>query len=284
MNNFKVQLDESGLSLAHFLKKKLDFSSKKIKEIIDAGSVVINGRIEKFSNYKLATGQLVEIFLKQSYSLKDIQVLYEDDTVIIFNKPPFICSEDFAKHFPQFILMHRLDKDTTGALLFAKTNQESVHLLQAFKERLVNKTYLAIVKGQFQTPYKVTNYLGIKSQKNGQIIMEVKHDDSKKMLAITEFKPLQFSKDYSLVTCIPKTGRTHQIRVHLACLNYPILGDMAYGSQKFEVLKPNRLMLHALSLDFLSSKNRKVFVEAPLFQDFKDLLLRAGLTGHKNNI
>jgi 23S rRNA-/tRNA-specific pseudouridylate synthase len=104
------------------------------------------------------------------------------------------------------------------------------------------------------------------------------------MLAITEFKPLQFSKDYSLVTCIPKTGRTHQIRVHLACLNYPILGDMAYGSQKFEVLKPNRLMLHALSLDFLSSKNRKVFVEAPLFQDFKDLLLRAGLTGHKNNI
>lgn len=281
MSNWDVLNDESGLSLAHFLKKQLSFSSKKIKELIDSGSVSINGRIEKFSNYKLAAGQKVFVNLKQKYSFKNLVPLYEDETIVIYNKPPFISSEEFASQFNHLILLHRLDKDTSGALLFAKTEEEYSFLMQLFKNRKINKTYLAIVEGNLKGSFNITNYLGIKSQKNGKIIMESKDDESKKQLAITDFEVICLSTNYSLLLCKPKTGRTHQIRVHLSELGYPILGDDTYSKGLKEKFYPNRLMLHALSLEFTSSKNIKIFIQAPLFQDIKEALQSTGLVGHK---
>jgi RluA family pseudouridine synthase len=279
--NWKIQINESGLSLAHFLKEKLCISSKKIKNLINLGSITINGRVEKYSNFIVASGDNVELLEKDVLSCEKLKPIYEDETVVVFNKPPFLSTEELALNFNKLIPVHRLDKETSGAIIFAKTEAESIYLKNSFKERLIEKTYIAIADGLLKATVTKMDYLGIKSEKLGQKIMESKSNPDEGLLSITDFKPIDYSSNCTLVVCRPKTGRTHQIRVHLSELGHPILGDWTYG-QKFRCsFIANRLMLHALYLKFKNSKNKLISLQAPLYQDIKDFLSRAGLIRHK---
>jgi 23S rRNA-/tRNA-specific pseudouridylate synthase len=279
--NWKVQINESGLSLAHFLKEKLGISSKKIKNLIDLGSVTINKRIEKYSNFIVASGDNIELLEKDVLSIEKLKPIYEDETVVVFNKPPFISTEELALVFNKLILVHRLDKETSGAIIFAKTEAESIYIKNSFKERLIEKTYIAVADGLLKTQVTKTDYLGIKSEKLGQKIMESKRNPKEGLLSITDFEPIDYSSNCTLVICKPKTGRTHQIRVHLSELGHPILGDWTYG-QKFRCSHiPSRVMLHALNLKFMNSKNKLISLQAPIYQDIKDFLPRVGLIRHK---
>jgi RluA family pseudouridine synthase len=282
-HNFIVSKDESGISLAHYLKQRLSLSASKIKKSIDEGSVFVNGRKERFATYVLGFGDKVIFFQKTAQkSVLDL-ILFENQDLIILNKPPFISSEDFAKKFPDFELLHRLDKQTTGALLLAKNQKEATFLKQAFKLRQIEKSYLAIVDGIPKDFFESINYLSIKEQKNQSKIMQVS-DNPNALLAITYFKVLYKFQSASLLLCFPKTGRTHQIRVHLAAHHHPIIGDMVYGTNFKCSFKVPRVMLHAHKLSFMTSNKQKIEIVAPLYPDFLDTLNELSLPGQKITI
>ncbi len=263
----KVGPEERGQTLLSFLKKNLkDYPSvKAIKRAIDAKQCRINGRVETFSTHPVKTGDNIEItlaFEKVSYSL---QVLYEDEYLILYNKPPNKTSESFPNH----ILVHRLDKDTSGVILFAKTPKIEKLLIELFTKRLVEKHYLAICDGRVkQEKWKIDNFLGKKAAyQGGAIYGRVPQDKGKR--AISYFERLKTCETASLVEVQPVTGRTHQIRVHLKENGHPVLGDWQYGRHFKCTYQAPRQMLHALKISFPHPITGEILsVKAPLLKDF----------------
>jgi RluA family pseudouridine synthase len=282
-HNFSVLKDESGISLAHYLKQRLSLSASKIKKAIDEGCVFVNDRKERFASYVLGFGDKIVFFQNTAEKSAFDLILFENHELIILNKPPFISSEDFAKKFPDFELLHRLDKETTGALLLAKNQKEATFLKQAFKLRQIEKSYFAVVDGLPKDSFESINYLAIKEQRNKSKIMQVT-DNPNALLSITYFKVLHKLKSASLVACFPKTGRTHQIRVQLAANHHPIIGDMVYGTNFKCSFKASRVMLHAHKLSFMTSNKQKIEIIAPLYPDFLDTLNELSLPGQKITI
>ena len=171
-------------------------------------------------------------------------------------------------------IVHRLDKGTSGVLLIAK-NQEYFHYLKdLFKNQEVSKTYLALVKGNIKPESGIIDKpIGLKSgtvkrtvfTKNAKMVKE----------ALTEYKVKEYLPNFSLLEVKPKTGRTHQIRVHLASLGHPVVGDPLYGGGKVENLK--RLFLHAYSLEFSPTPGKKLKLTADLPEDLTRFLVSAKL-------
>jgi 23S rRNA pseudouridine1911/1915/1917 synthase len=164
-------------------------------------------------------------------------------------------------------LLHRLDKDTSGVLLFAKTRVFAAALLKAFRDREVGKTYLALVPGRPQGTFEVSCHL--REGEGGRMLVV----RSGGMKAETTFRTLAAKAGYALVEARPKTGRTHQIRVHLAQADHPILGDSTYGGAAEVGDEPVlRHMLHAWALEFQHPNlGTRVRVEAPPPEDFRQL-------------
>jgi len=220
-------------------------------------------------------------------------IIYEDINYLAINKPPGISTlEDRANenhllsmariHFQDIQVCHRIDKDTSGVLIFAKNPDSYKHLSMQFQNREVNKTYHAIVQGQTNfNRHEVNMPLNVKTQG------KVKWDQKSGKESITYFSTIQNFKSNSLLECIPITGRRHQIRVHLDYLNYSIVGDSMYGgdfiylSQIKRKYKPglqeerpiiNRMALHAKVVTFKSSDNTIKTIEADYPKDFNILI------------
>ncbi len=275
-----VSSEEHGYSLLAFLEKKSQgaFSLKKIKKMIDEKKCKVSGRVEFFSSRKLAEGDRVEIeFSKENGvsrpSLKR-EVLFEDPDFIVINKPAgVICVEEEFLHLGAK-LVHRLDKDTSGLLLLAKNLRAETMAKKLFLERTIEKKYLALVDGK--VPGKrgiIDNYLGKVGGYEGQTVYgSVSSQEGKR--AITEWTVLETNKASSLILCDLKTGRTHQIRVHLSSLGHPILGDHQYAKKGFACLyNPSRHLLHAWKLLFIHPKTKKeISLVAPIPADFKKAL------------
>ena len=170
-------------------------------------------------------------------------------------------------------IVHRLDQGTSGVLLIARTQIYFEYLTKLFREHQIKKTYLAVVYGRVAETHGIINKpIGIKS---GSMKRSV---HATKMLkeSITEYEVVKYLKNqsgeiYTLLEVQPKTGRTHQIRVHLASLGHPIVGDALYG-RKPKLAGPTRLRLHALSLEFSSSPGERLKLEAPAPADFYSLI------------
>jgi len=218
------------------------------------------------------------LYLKGLDSLSTI--LYEDESIIAINKPPKIpvhktvdpnrqhLLQEYERNGKEVFLINRLDKDTSGVVLIAKKRHFVETFSKLFSEHKVEKIYFAIVEGEIDFDEKVvSNHLApVKGLKN--IYGSIKSGGKK---SETRFKKISASKGFSFVKAFPKTGRTHQIRVHLTELGYPIAGDYNYGAPFRHHFK--RVMLHSNTLSFIHPiKNERVTITAPRPEDFCNAL------------
>ncbi|OGZ45171.1 MAG: hypothetical protein A3J54_03530 [Candidatus Ryanbacteria bacterium RIFCSPHIGHO2_02_FULL_45_13b] len=213
-------------------------------------------------------------------------VIYEDNDVFVIDKPAGVPVEvaahstettildEVQKTYPDGVLVHRLDKDTSGLLMVAKNAVSCEYFKQLFKERKIKKTYITLVSG-------------IVSKDDGVILLAItrsKKDFRKRVTtprtvegarpAETYFQVLQRYKDYTLLEVSPKTGRTHQIRSHLASIGYPVACDKLYGGKKYTCPKGlGRQFLHASGLEFVTKDGKHIKLEAELPSDLKKALV-----------
>lgn len=283
------------LRLDFYLAKVLvaNFSRTKLKQLIDLGAIVLNGKAVK-PHTKIFPGDRVELsYEKKAADLLraefiPIDVVYEDEDIIVVNKPAGMVvhpgcgnlkgtlvnallhhtnSLSSAGDLVRPGIVHRLDKDTSGILVIAKNDNAHRFLGNLFKQHQVDRRYWVVVSGVVQhEEMRCTDPLG-KSMMNRKKVI-VKPDDGKH--AITNFKVLKRFNKATLLEARPETGRTHQIRVHLKTLGYPVLGDSVYGMRSSWI---NRQALHAKGLRFLHPKTKKkVFFDSELPADMKSLL------------
>jgi 23S rRNA-/tRNA-specific pseudouridylate synthase len=264
----RVTPDQAGKTLLAYLRDNLTEypSVKALKRAIEAGGCTLNGRVETFSTHRVKEGDEVEVALPQKAEGYSIETLFEDEHLILYNKPPKKPSESLSEYF----LVHRLDKDTSGVILFAKTKKMQELLIDLFRKRQVEKVYLAICDGQItKEHWTVDNFLEKKASYQGGALYGSAKEGKR---AITAFSLLKSAETASLVQAEPKTGRTHQIRVHLKEKGHPVLGDYQYADRFQCKERPPRLMLHAKEIAFTHPAwGKEIRVEAPLLSDFLDV-------------
>lgn len=261
----KVRLDHM------MVKIYKSYNRSTIQKFIESGFVTVDGEVAKKPNQKFEEG--VKIDLKVPEDLKNadvkLKVIYEDDNVMVVNKPAGLLSEAKGEYCPEKTLAdfgfvaHRLDRDTSGVMILAKTEEVQKFLKRQFQDRKVHKTYYAIVSGR---PKLDEARIDLPMARDIKRPTTFRVDPNGKE-AETFYKVLKSDDKHSLVELRPTSGRTHQLRVHMKYLGHPILGDPVYGEEKAD-----RLYLHAGSLEItLPGGVRKVF-ESPLPKEFKNVL------------
>lgn len=288
MKEWVVSSQESGMKLVAFLYQKFGgmHSAKALKGAIDSHLCRINGSTERFASVLVGTGDVVEfnddkLLQKRPTKVKvePSHIIFEDSDLLVYDKPSGISSEGHELldaihcHCSKAHLLHRLDRETTGLLMFSKSPEAHASMLNQFKKGLIQKTYLAIADGvPSQKSGIVDNYLGKQFAYQGQAFWgEV--SKAKGLHAVTRWQVEHKGKDCALLKCFPETGRTHQIRVHLAGLGHPILGDYHYGKRFRCTYRPPRCMLHASEITFTHpSTSQPCTLQAPLPDDFSDAL------------
>ncbi len=267
-----VRQPERGTTLQEFLTRHLGVSRNQAKRLLDERGVFVNRRRVWMARHELRTGDQVEVpplvakTPKASTTPKPLRILYEDDACFVIDKPAGLLStgdnsaEELLRELhPEILPVHRLDRDTTGCLMFARTPEMQAALEKEFEERRVDKTYLAIAIGLFPT-----HLTRIERPIGG-------------LTALTEFKVLRRNAAASYIEAKPRTGRTHQIRAHLQFAGFPLAGDRAYLSRAVEddwLRHAPRQMLHAWRLNWrhpVSAEFKKVQAAPP--PDFRDALI-----------
>jgi RluA family pseudouridine synthase len=255
-------------------------SGKSLRKALSSNLCRVNGGIERFASTQLRKGDRVELspLWKKIKAPLDLKILYEDESLLLVDKPagwicdPIHCLRTLGK---DRFLIHRLDKETTGVLAIAKSVKVRDQLMAQFASRKVEKKYLAIADGIFRKKDGVQDtLLSKKSSYEGQTIWG---SGPRGLQAITEWSILSEGTLASLVLCKPLTGRTHQIRVHLAELGHPILIDRQYAANYRAPFFATRTLLHAsfLQLDF---DGKKIEALSPLPSDMKEALSCLGLS------
>jgi 23S rRNA pseudouridine1911/1915/1917 synthase len=263
-----------------------DLSRASAQRLIKDGAATVNGHPSKPS-YRVQAGDeiVVHVPIESPEQLlpEDIplDIVYEDDVLLVVDKPAGMVVHPGAGHTSGTLinavlahcppiadvggadragLVHRLDKDTSGLILFAKDDATHTALQHQFKRRQVAKTYLALVEGQVQ-PREGIIEAPIGRDKRRRKKMAVVRGGRK---ARTTYRVIEYFADHTLLEVHPHTGRTHQVRVHLAWLGYPLVGDAVYGHRRQRLLK-SRHFLHAARLRFTHpATGEEVAFEAPL--------------------
>ncbi|HAR99506.1 MAG TPA: RNA pseudouridine synthase [Candidatus Moranbacteria bacterium] len=304
MKKIIVKEENAGQRIDRFLAREFFlYSRAEIIKKIKKGEVLVNGKIIKPS-YVLEEGNaiMLENFSKKEsdndlFANKDIKldIIFENEDVVVINKqaglqvhPSFnekkntLVNALLAK-YPQIInvhdgsvgaelrpgIVHRLDKDTSGIMVIALNVEAFLALKENFKNRTIQKQYLAIAKGIFIEKEGIIEKSIAKSSSYKKQIIARSNTKTVIRPAETHFKVLKDLGEYSLIELTPKTGRTHQIRIHLASIGHPIVGDNIYGKEAEGVAL--RHLLHAQKLKFSLFEKEYEFV-APLAQDFEEFL------------
>ena len=266
--------------LIEFLKKMFsNLSKNSVKSLLHNEKVFVNGNMTTKYNYELNVGDVVEIREKIA---KNIDIIYEDKDIIVINKPSGLLTvatekekNKTAYHLVmeylkkknknnRIFIIHRLDKDTSGIIMFAK-NERAKHLYQDNWNDIVKKRcYYAVIDGKMENKEgMIKSYL----KENGNMVYSVKDRSGK--IAVTEYKVLKERKNISLLDINLKTGRKNQIRVHMKENKTPILGDLKYG-EKSKLI--NRLALHAYKLELVNPVTKKLLTfEINMPNEFKML-------------
>lgn len=264
------------------------------KKLIEEGYVKLNGESVKAS-YKLNAGDEIELIEKESRRFEktpmDIKVLYEDDDIAVIDKPRGLIvhpTNDDEISLVNFLLyrfaslsdidetrpgiVHRLDKDTSGLIIIAKNNEVHEKMKELFKSREIYKEYITIAVGTFKDELTVVDK-GIMRDPIKKIKMCVS-DEGKE--AHSEIHLLKQNDEYSYLRVLIKTGRTHQIRVHLSYLNHPVLGDKTYGYRG--KIKMDGHILHCRKVSFVHPiSNNLISVESDVPAYFKEALIKTNL-------
>lgn len=294
---FVIDDRQAAVRLDHFLVQQIpDESRSRIAASVQAGVVRVDGKTRK-NSYRLKIGETVagSLIVQPAIDIIpekiDFEVLFEDEYLLVLSKPPNLVVHPGSGHYSGTLvnglvyycdsinrvgdpvrpgLVHRLDKDTSGIMLVAKQNQTHRRLIEAFQSQTIDKYYTAIL-------------VGILDEKEGRIAANIgRHPIHRQKMAIrrmggkfaaTNWQVIQeFDVGYSLVRLKIETGRTHQIRVHMASLGHPVAGDQLYGSKRSQIRFP-RQMLHASKIRFIHpATKRKMTLEASLWPDFAAIL------------
>lgn len=270
-------------------------SRTAIKRLIEESKITVNGKKEKPS-YQVKNGDLIEIedeIPKEAKIIAQdipIQIIYEDNDILVINKPKgmvvhpgngnpdgtlanavmALCGETLSGIGGQIRpgIIHRLDKDTSGVIVVAKNDKSHIDISNQIKNRETSKKYIALVRGIIKEDEATINMPIGRSTKDRKK-MAVRKDGKE---AITHFKVLKRYEEYTLLDLKIDTGRTHQIRVHLAEIGHPVIGDYVYsnGKNQFNVIGQ---MLHSKEIEFTHpiTKERMKF-EAPLPKYFEEVI------------
>jgi 23S rRNA pseudouridine1911/1915/1917 synthase len=297
-HTFTVPEQAHGERLDKFLTDQLAargvaLSRARVQQLIKDGAVRLNGKPEKPA-YRLAQGDKLDVQLTPELIAPDLnralqpeplplRILYRDADIAAIDKPAGMVVHPAAgnahgtlvnallAHFPQVAsvggenragIVHRLDKETSGVILVALSEAARLHLMAQFAARSVRKRYLALVDGAPSTLSGVINApIGRDpAQRKRMAILPANRGGRE---AISQFQVLERFAQHTLLEVLPQTGRTHQIRVHLAFIGCPIVGDAVYGRRK-PTLKLGRHFLHAESILFRNLAGEQVRVQAPL--------------------
>lgn len=290
---WKVSLEESSLNLLSFLKSRLgsSFSVRKIKRLLEGSRCELNGKVERFSTRKVGLGDEISLNVASFPPLDLVEgspILFEDDYILAYNKNAGISSQGneslekiLSVSYPSHLkLAHRLDKDTTGVILFAKDAFSERVLKEQFLVRSVNKVYLALVDGEvLGSSGKMQSYLAKRCSYQGQSIWG-ETERKKGKFSLTFWEKKACSNGATLLRCFPKTGRTHQIRVHLKEMGYPILGDFHYArSFSCKRHKPFRYLLHSEEIRLKHPVfSKEISIKAPIPKDFLQAFQDLGIS------
>ena len=292
----KIVADLENMRLdAYISSKKTNLSRTNIQRLIEEGNILVNSKKKKIS-YKVQIGDNIEINIPEAKETRikaeniPVEVVYEDNDIIVVNKPKGMVVHP-ANGNPDGTLVnaimamckgslsgiggeirpgivHRLDKDTSGLLIIAKNDLAHIHMSNQIKDRQVKKIYIALVKGNINENEATINMPIGRSTKDRKK-MAVRKDGKE---AITHFKVLKRYKNYTLLEVKIDTGRTHQIRVHMAEIGHPVVGDMVYSKGKNEFGVEGQ-MLHSKSLDFKHPiTGKEMHLEAKLPEYFEKVL------------
>ncbi|MBT3281202.1 MAG: RNA pseudouridine synthase [Campylobacteraceae bacterium] len=216
-----------------------NISNSKAKELIDRGLVSVGGR-----KLTIARGEISDATIFKVQEPQITKVIFEDDDIIAVNKPAFETAESVAKSFPQAILLNRLDKETSGVMLFAKNEEFRRKAIKEFKQNKVYKEYVAIVEGKVAEEEVIDQPIITHKGK----VARSKIDLELGKPAKTTIIPMFIEGNKSKIKVIIEHGRTHQIRVHLASIKLPIIGDAQYGKTSSHT---NRMLLHSKKTEIL---------------------------------
>jgi len=287
----KVEPHFQGITLIKYLKKnKIGIPYALIQKLLRKKAIKVNGKRVKEEQILEPNDEIVipafavgAVKIKKQVATKRdaeklIKIIYEDKNCVAIDKPQGLATQGgnrvsisvddllpfMAKNGEKYFLTHRLDKDTTGVLLIAKTRQAAQLIGDSFKHKFVEKKYLALVAGKVLTQNGYIAFpLGKRGSTGGSEKVMVDEENGKK--AYTEYRVLEnFGPTATLLEITPKTGRKHQIRVHLAAIDHPIIGDGKYGGSKaFVEGLPKTLHLHAWKLSHSDNYFKPITAEIP---------------------
>ncbi|MCP5467972.1 MAG: RluA family pseudouridine synthase [Deltaproteobacteria bacterium] len=296
MKNLQVNQDQENTRLDHFLVEQLNLSRKKVKQLIDEGRIFLGDRKIIIASWKLHSGDQLKV-LEEQEEMKTprreryLKIYHEDAYLLVVEKPPGVACEASAqtlsstlvddindylkrvhpdKPHPYIGLMHRLDRETSGVMVYTLSHRAN-KLSEQFKKHSIKRSYLALVEGS------VANFQGqlasqlVKDSRGKKVRVGSSKNQASAKQAFTEFFVKERYDKITLLELKLKTGRTHQIRAHLANMGHPVVGDKLYGSR----IKAPRHLLHASYLEFihpLSGKKMAFRSKAP--KDFQKFLER----------
>lgn len=292
--------NEAGMRADVALAQLLDITRSNMQKLLEDGRVVKGSKVLK-SNYKLKNGDEIIVDLPEPEPL-DVQpenipldIIYEDEDVVVVNKARGMVVHPAAGNYSGTLvnallyhcknlsgingvirpgIVHRLDKDTSGIMICAKNDAAHVSLSEQIQSKTAQRTYMAVVRGNIKSDSGVIE-TQIARDKNDRKKMAVVKEGGRD--AVTEYEVLERFGKYTIVKCKLKTGRTHQIRVHMEYLGYPLVGDPKYSPMKtpFSI---NGQTLHSWTLTFTHPRTQEVMsFEAPLPEDMKKIVTRLRL-------
>lgn len=290
--------EEIGKRADVVLAARLDLTRSNMQKLMDDGRVVRgDGKVLK-SNYKLRAGDTLSVTIPAPRPLDvlpeniPLDIIYEDDDIIIVNKPRGMVVHPAVGNYTGTLvnallyhcknlsgingvirpgIVHRLDKDTSGIIICAKNDAAHLSLSKQIQEKTAKRTYLAVVRGNLKTDKGVIDTLIGRDKKDRQKMAVVKEDGRR---AITEYEVVERFGKYTIVRCHLRTGRTHQIRVHLTYLGYPLVGDPKYMPMKTPFSIKGQA-LHSETLEFNHPRTGEhMFFKAPLPRDMQKIVTR----------
>lgn len=293
-----TELCDEGLRLDRFLSEELeDHSRSFLQKLIKEGLVTVDGKPVK-ANYRLSAGQQVSVQVREPEELNiepqemPLDILYEDGDVCIVNKPKGMVVHPAAGHYRDTLvngimyhcqdslsgingslrpgIVHRIDKDTTGALIICKNDKAHSCIAEQLKEHSITRRYRAIIIGNLSEDEGTVD-APIGRHPTQRKKMAVNRNNGKR--AVTHYRVLARFRGYTYIECRLETGRTHQIRVHMASIGHPLLGDTVYGPAKQAYPSLEGQTLHAMVIGFVHpTTGAYMEFEAPLPAYFAELL------------